>query len=57
MKESGLPCKVMTSVSSKKKFEKAFEEAGITDYDIRTGITGDEKVEFVFSNCARFIRI
>ena len=50
MKESGLPCKVMTSVSSKKKFEKAFEEAGITDYDIRTGITGDEKVEFIKSS-------
>ena len=47
MKECGLPCKVMTNESGKKKFIKAFEEAGITDYEIRAGITGQEKVDFI----------
>ena len=47
MKESGLPCRVMTNESGKKKFIKAFEEAGITDYTIKAGITGQEKVDFI----------
>ena len=47
MKECGLPCKVMTNESGKKKFEKAFAEEGITDYEIRAGITGQEKVDFI----------
>lgn len=47
MKESGLPCKVMTNSNGAKKFEKAFEEAGITDYEIKAGIVGQEKVDFI----------
>jgi glycosyltransferase involved in cell wall biosynthesis len=47
MKECKLPCKVMTNSNGQKKFEKAFEEAGITDYEIRAGITGQEKVDFI----------
>lgn len=47
MKETGLPCKVMTNDSGAKKFEKAFSEAGITDYEIRAGIVGQEKSDFI----------
>jgi hypothetical protein len=47
MKECKLPCKVMTNSNGAKKFEKAFAEAGITDYEIRAGITGKEKIDFI----------
>jgi len=47
MKECGLPCRVMTNESGRKKFEKAFNEHGITNYTIKTGITGQEKVDFI----------
>jgi len=47
MKECGLPCRVMTNESGRKKFEKAFAEAGITNYTIKVGITGQEKVDFI----------
>lgn len=53
MKECKLPCKVMTNSNGAKKFEKAFAEAGITDYEIRAGITGQEKVDFI-RNCSVF---
>ena len=53
MKESKLPCKVMTNSNGAKKFEKAFSEAGITDYEIRAGITGQEKVDFI-KGCSVF---
>lgn len=49
MAKLGLPCKVMTSPKGKIKFEQNFKKAGITDYDIRVGITGCEKVEFIKS--------
>ena len=49
MKEAKLPCKVMTNSNGEKKFIKAFEEAGITDYEIKAGITGQEKVDFIKS--------
>ena len=49
MKEAKLPCKVMTNINGAKKFEKAFNDAGITDYEIRAGITGQEKVDFITS--------
>ena len=49
MKECQLPCKVMTSKSGVKKFEKAFSEAGITDYEIKIAIVGQEKVDFIKS--------
>lgn len=44
-----LPCKVMTSSKGKIKFEENFKKHGITDYDIRVGITGQEKVDFIKS--------
>ena len=53
MKECGLPCKVLTNENGKKKFEKAFKEAGITDYEIQAGITGQTKVDFIKS-CSVF---
>jgi len=49
MKECGLPCKVMTNSNGAKKFEKAFKEAGITDYEIKASIIGQEKVDFIKS--------
>ncbi len=53
MKECKLPCKVMTNSNGQKKFEKAFSEAGITNYEIKAGITGQEKVDFIKS-CSVF---
>jgi glycosyltransferase involved in cell wall biosynthesis len=47
MKECKLPCKVMTNSNGQKKFEKAFADAGITDYEIKAGIVGQEKVDFI----------
>jgi len=55
MKECGLSCKVMTNSTGQKKFEKAFEDAGITDYEIRAGITGQVKVDFVRSASVFFM--
>ena len=55
MKEAKLPCKVMTNSNGAKKFEKAFSEAGITDYEIKAGITGQEKVDFVRSASVFFM--
>ncbi len=55
MKECNLPCKVMTNNNGQKKFEKAFLEAGITDYEIRAGITGQEKVDFIRSSDTFFM--
>lgn len=49
MAKLGLPCKVMTSSKGKLKFIENFKKAGITDYDIRVGITGKEKVDFIKS--------
>lgn len=49
MKESKLPCRVMTNSNGARKFEKAFNEHGITDYVIKAGIVGDEKVQFMQS--------
>lgn len=47
MAETKLPCKVMTNSNGEKKFIKAFKNAGITDYEIKVGITGKEKVDFL----------
>jgi len=55
MKECKIHCKVMTNSNGAKKFEKAFEEAGITDYEIRAGITGQEKVDFIRSSGVFFM--
>ncbi|NBO35920.1 hypothetical protein EBU91_00010 [bacterium] len=55
MKECNLPCKVMTNSNGAKKFEKAFSDAGITDYEIRAGITGQKKVDFIRSSDTFFM--
>jgi len=55
MKECKIHCKVMTNSNGAKKFEKAFAEAGITDYEIRVGITGQEKVDFIRSSGVFFM--
>jgi len=55
MKEAKLPCMVMTNSNGQKKFEKAFSEAGITDYEIKAGITGQEKVDFITSASVFFM--
>jgi hypothetical protein len=55
MKECMLPCKVMTNSTGAKKFEKAFSEANITNYEIRAGITGEEKVNFIRSSSVFFM--
>ena len=47
MKECKLPCRVMTNANGAKKFEAKFKEAGITDYTIKAGIVGKEKVDFI----------
>jgi hypothetical protein len=49
MKDCKLPARVMTNKNGAKKFEKAFAEAGITDYVIKAGIVGQEKVDFIKS--------
>jgi hypothetical protein len=49
MKKCGLPCKIMTNSNGADKFEKAFKEAGIADYEIKIGIVGQEKVDFIKS--------
>ena len=55
MKECKIHCKVMTNINGAKKFEKAFADAGITDYEIRAGITGQEKVDFIRSSGVFFM--
>lgn len=46
--------KVLTNNTGKEKFIKAFKELGIIDYDIRAGIIGQEKVDFIKS-CKLFL--
>ena len=53
MKECKLPARVMTNKNGAKKFEKAFADAGITDYVIKAGIVGQEKVDFI-KGCSVF---
>lgn len=53
MKDCKLPARVMTNKNGAKKFEKAFAENGITDYVIKAGIVGQEKVDFIKS-CSVF---
>ena len=55
MAECKLPCKVMTNSTGAKKFEKAFAENNITDYEIRAGITGTEKANFIRSSSVFFM--
>jgi glycosyltransferase involved in cell wall biosynthesis len=55
MARAKLPVKIMTSPKSAKTFEKKLKDLGITDYDIRVGITGQEKVDFITSSKVFFM--
>jgi glycosyltransferase involved in cell wall biosynthesis len=46
---AGLPAKVLTKPNSIPKFEELFKKFGITDYEIKSGIIGKEKVDFIKS--------
>jgi glycosyltransferase involved in cell wall biosynthesis len=48
IEQTKLPAKVMTSANSAKKFEERLKKIGVP-YEIRVGITGQEKVEFMTS--------
>ena len=48
-KRTGIKPLVLTNKQGKEKFEADFAAAGITDYDIRAGIIGKEKVDFIKS--------
>jgi len=54
IKETGLPAKIMTNANGKKKFEARLAELGITDYEIKAGIVGKEKVDFIKSAKVHF---
>jgi len=47
--ETGFTAKVLTKPNSVPKFEKLFEENGIANYEIKAGIIGEEKVQFIKS--------
>lgn len=47
--EAGLPAKVLTNKRGIKKFKELFENAGVTDFEIKAQITGDEKTDFIKS--------
>lgn len=57
-KEANMPVKILTNSNGSKKFEQECIKLGITDYEIKYGITGTEKVEFITSsavhlNCSK----
>jgi glycosyltransferase involved in cell wall biosynthesis len=54
IKEFELPAKVLTNINGGKKFRECFEKENIKDYDIREGIIGQEKVDFIKS-CKVFL--
>ena len=49
IKRLGYPAKVLTSKKHVEKFERDFAAADITDYEIKAGIIGQEKVDFIKS--------
>jgi glycosyltransferase involved in cell wall biosynthesis len=48
IKETGLPAKVITNTNGAKKFEEALKAIG-AKYEIKIGIYGKEKVDFISS--------
>jgi len=48
IKETGLPAKVITNTNGAKKFEEALKAIG-AKYEIRIGVYGQEKVDFITS--------
>jgi hypothetical protein len=56
--KANMPAKILTNVNGAKKFKQACIDLGITDYEIKYGITGEEKVDFITSsavhlNCSK----
>jgi len=49
IKKTGLPAKIITNSNGKKKFEARLLELGIIDYEMKAGIVGQEKVDFIKS--------
>jgi len=47
--QAGLPAKVLTRKKGVEKFHKTFKSHGITDYEIQSEITGQEKADFIRS--------
>ena len=57
-KQAHLPIRVITNKNGAKKFAEECDKLGITDYEIRAGITSQEKVDFITSsaihlNCSK----
>lgn len=53
IEQTKLPAKVMTSANGAKKFEERLQKIGVP-YDIRVGIIGQEKVDFITSSRIAF---
>lgn len=47
--ETGLKAKVLTNANGAEKFKKAFKKAGVSNYEIKASIIGEEKVHFIKS--------
>jgi glycosyltransferase involved in cell wall biosynthesis len=54
IKETGLPAKIMTNENGKRKFIERLAELKITNYTIKAGIVGQEKVDFIKSAKVHF---
>jgi hypothetical protein len=55
IKETGLPAKVLTNAIGKKKFEDWFQKNGILDYDVRAGLIGQEKIDFITTSKVHYM--
>ena len=55
VKDLGLPVKVMTAAHHVDKAISDLKSAGITDYEVKGGITGKEKVDFIRTSSVVFI--
>lgn len=51
---AGLPAKVLTNKRGIKKFKKLLTEAGVTEFEIKGQVTGDEKADFIKSTKVAF---
>ena len=47
--KAGLKAKIITNTNGAKKFEEAFKSANYSNYEIKIGVIGHEKVEFIKS--------
>jgi glycosyltransferase involved in cell wall biosynthesis len=47
--QTGLPAKILTNQKGQKKFEDYFKQIGYDNYQIKSGIMGKEKVDFIKS--------